>query len=109
MSEWREHLNAIRRELVAAPGQGADMVDAGIGYALNDCEAAIAYALGEGPAPDMRLRYARDLVANYLWNEDDSGDDDQLSFAYDLLAAVLGHASEESVGQTLGALYRADQ
>lgn len=47
--DWRDHLNAIRRSLVGTP-PNVDSVDAAIGYALNDCEAAIAAALGEPPA-----------------------------------------------------------
>lgn len=47
---------------------------------------------------------ARDLVANYLWNEDDSGDETDLEAAHDLLVAVVGPGSEQSVGETLAAL-----
>jgi hypothetical protein len=67
------------------------------------CRAALAEATP--PALDVRLVRARDLTANFLWNEDDSGDEDQLGRAYDLLVEVLGHSTEESVGQTLAAEY----
>lgn len=46
-------------------------------------------------------RRARDLVANYLWNEDDSGDEDDLHEAYEALRRVLGPSTPESVGATL--------
>ena len=63
-------------------------------------------ALGWTRLGEERLARARDLVANYLWNEDDSGDDDQLQRAYDEMAAVLGPSTEESVGDTLAKAYR---
>jgi hypothetical protein len=47
-STWTDHLNAVRRLLVGTP-PNVDSVDAAIGYALNDCEAAIWAALGEVP------------------------------------------------------------
>lgn len=47
---------------------------------------------------------ARDLIANYLWNEDDSGDENDLHAAYDTLRHVLGPTTEEGLGQTLAAL-----
>lgn len=47
---------------------------------------------------------ARDLIAYYLWSEDDSGDENHLEAAYEALRAVLGPSTEESVGTTLVAI-----
>ena len=60
-------------------------------------------ALTEAPQEESGLREARDLIATYLWNEDDSGDENDLLDAYDKMAAVLGASTEESVGRTLAA------
>ena len=46
----------------------------------------------------------RDLIAYYLWSEDDSGDENLLEAAYEELRAVLGPSTEESVGAALAAI-----
>ena len=47
---------------------------------------------------------ARDLIANFLWNEDDSGDENNLLDAYDLLRETIGPSTEESLAETLAAI-----
>lgn len=42
--DWRGHLDAIRRQLVGSP-PNVDSIDAAIGSAINDCEAAIDAAI----------------------------------------------------------------
>lgn len=71
-------------------------------------------AESEGPVTAERLGVerlrkvaarTRDLLANYLWNEDDSGDDSNLEAAYDRLRDLLGPSTEEGIGKTLAAVY----
>ena len=75
-------------------------------YATTDeAAAAILAALppgwcGHGGVEEVARR-TRDLLANYLWNEDDSGDENDLIAAYDELRAILGPSTEVSVGETL--------
>lgn len=71
--------------------------------------AACTEAYAALPAPgNEALRTAatkaRDLIAHYLWSEDDSGDEDDLHTAYEGLGAIIGPTTEEGLGQTLARL-----
>lgn len=58
-------------------------------------------------AENARLReagvVARDMIARWLFEEDDSGDDNDLDYAYDALMGILGPTTEESLAATMAA------
>ncbi len=61
----------------------------------------VARDLSRALEPEVaQFRAVRDLLANYLWNEDDSGNEADLEAAYHRLEAIFGPSSEESIART---------
>lgn len=55
----RRMFRELHRRLVLPPEHGADSIDAAIGYALNDCEAAVMDALAASNTPRDEASHVR--------------------------------------------------
>jgi hypothetical protein len=107
-----EHIVNLRLRMKEAADSGLPMFTWDADYEINGLLATLDAARSRPATESAGLREAaertRDLLANYLWNEDDSGDENDLVAAYDELRDILGPSTEAGVGATLARLSVAD-